>query len=154
MNGRVGPVTIGETGPVARQLTAQFTVRTRGPGFTDLTGAAAEIVAGSGIAQGLLTLFCRHTSASLTIQENADPDVRTDLLAALDRLAPRDVPYVHDLEGPDDMPAHIRTVLTGVSVAVPVLDGRLALGTWQAIYLVEHRDRPHEREIAAHLIGR
>jgi secondary thiamine-phosphate synthase enzyme len=154
MSGRVGPVTIGETGPVARQLTARFTVRTRGPGFTDLTGAAAEIVAGSGIAQGLLTLFCRHTSASLTIQENADPDVRADLLAALDRLAPRDVPYVHDLEGPDDMPAHVRTVLTGVSVAVPVLDGRLALGTWQAIYLVEHRDRPHEREIAAHLIGR
>ncbi|HKH97229.1 MAG TPA: secondary thiamine-phosphate synthase enzyme YjbQ, partial [Beijerinckiaceae bacterium] len=101
----------------------------------------------------LLTVLCRHTSASLTIQENADPDVRTDLMTALDRLAPRDAPYVHGIEGPDDMPAHIRTMLTGASVAVPVLDGRPALGTWQGVYLIEHRDRPHRREILLHLVG-
>jgi secondary thiamine-phosphate synthase enzyme len=98
-------------------------------------------------------LFCRHTSASLTIQENADPDVRTDLMTALDRLAPRKAGYVHDDEGADDMPAHIRTMLTGTSVAIPVAGGKLALGTWQGLYLVEHRDRPHRREIVLHLVG-
>jgi secondary thiamine-phosphate synthase enzyme len=98
-------------------------------------------------------VFCRHTSASLTIQENADPDVRTDLMTALDRLAPRDVPYVHGIEGPDDMPAHIRTMLTDAVLTIPVVDGRLALGTWQGIYLIEHRDRPHRREIVLHLVG-
>ena len=97
--------------------------------------------------------FCRHTSASLTIQENADPDVRTDLIMALDRLAPRDLDYVHGAEGPDDMPGHIRTMLTDVSVAVPVVEGKLALGTWQGLYLFEHRDRPHRREVILHLTG-
>ncbi len=154
MSGRVGPPTLLDRGAVALQATARFTVRTPGPGFTDITAAAAEIVGASGIAEGLLTLFCRHTSASLTIQENADPDVRTDLMTALDRLAPRGAGYVHDCEGPDDMPAHIRAMLTGTSLAVPVTGGRLALGTWQGIYLVEHRDRPHEREIVGHVIGR
>jgi secondary thiamine-phosphate synthase enzyme len=100
-----------------------------------------------------LTVYCRHTSASLTIQENADPDVQRDLMAALDRLAPRDAGYVHTVEGPDDMPSHIRAMLTGVSLSIPVLDGRLDLGTWQGLYLIEHRDAPHRREIVLHVIG-
>ncbi|WP_240539850.1 secondary thiamine-phosphate synthase enzyme YjbQ [Salinarimonas soli] len=154
MPGTIGPLTITGAGEVTRQATARFTVRTPGPGFMDITSAAAEVVARSGIADGLLTLFCRHTSASLTIQENADPDVRADLMTALDGLAPRDAGYVHSLEGPDDMPAHIRTMLTGVSLAIPIVGGRMALGTWQGIYLVEHRDRPHAREIVGHVMGR
>ena len=103
---------------------------------------------------GLLTVFCRHTSASLLIQENAAPEVRTDLLAFFERLAPEDpARYAHDDEGPDDMPAHLRTALTQVQLTIPLIDGQLALGTWQAIYLFEHRRRPHDREIALHLIG-
>ena len=151
--GHVEPVETVIQGAASRQAVGRLIVETAGQGFTDITREAAAFTAGSDIGEGLLTLFCRHTSASLTIQENADPDVRTDLLAALDRLAPRGASYSHALEGPDDMPAHIRSVLTGVSVAVPVLDGRPALGTWQGIYLVEHRDRPHRREIVLHLIG-
>ena len=100
-----------------------------------------------------MLLFLRHTSASLTIQENADPDVQTDLVSALDRLAPEDAPWIHDVEGPDDMPAHVKTMLTGVSLNVPVTGGMLALGTWQGIYLVEHRRRPHSREIVLQFIG-
>ena len=100
-----------------------------------------------------MLVFLRHTSASLTIQENADPDVQTDLVSALDRLAPEDAPWVHDVEGPDDMPAHVKAMLTGVSLNVPVLQGRLALGTWQGIYLVEHRRRPHSREVVFQFIG-
>ena len=141
------------SGPVQRQATGRLVVQTRGPGFTDVTAAIARFVAESGIAHGLAVLLCRHTSASLTIQENADPDVRTDLMAAFDRLAPRDIPYVHDTEGPDDMPAHIRTMLSDVSLAMPIVAGRLALGTWQGVYLVEHRDRPHRREIVINLTG-
>lgn len=140
-------------GAVARQALGRLTVETPGPGFTEITAEAARFVADSGVRHGLLTVFCRHTSASLTIQENADPAVRTDLLAALDRLAPRDAAYVHGIEGPDDMPAHIRTMLTGASLAVPVADGRLALGTWQGLYLIEHRDRPHRRELVLHVVG-
>ncbi len=151
--GTVGPAeTLGDVGPV-RQVLGRLLVETRGPGFTELTDAVGGWVAGQRIAAGLLTVFCRHTSASLTIQENADPDVRTDLMTALDGLAPRDAGYVHAIEGPDDMPAHIRSMLTGASVAVPVLDGRLALGTWQGVYLIEHRERPHRREIILHLVG-
>jgi secondary thiamine-phosphate synthase enzyme len=101
----------------------------------------------------MLFLFIRHTSASLTVQENADPDVRTDLVTALRRLAPADAPWVHDVEGPDDMPAHVKTMLTGVSLHVPVTAGALALGTWQGIYLAEHRARPHRREVLMHFIG-
>jgi secondary thiamine-phosphate synthase enzyme len=145
---------MGGGGEIIRQALGRFTVHTPGPGFTEITEAAADFVAGSGVTDGLLTLFCRHTSASLTIQENADPDVRTDLMTALDGLAPRHGAYVHGIEGPDDMPAHIRTMLTDVSLAVPITGGRLALGTWQGIYLVEHRDRPHEREIVGQVIGR
>ena len=140
-------------GPVERQRLGRFTVATRGIGFTDVTATVAAFVAESGVADGLATLFCRHTSASLTIQENADPDVLADLESALDRLAPREAGYAHGSEGPDDMPAHIRTMLTGVSLGLPVRGGRLALGRWQGLYLVEHRDRPHEREILLHLLG-
>lgn len=147
---RVEPLSAGA---VSRQATGRLVVETRGPGFTDITAPLQRFVAESGIANGLATLLCRHTSASLTIQENADPDVRADLAAALERLAPRHAGYVHDAEGPDDMPAHIRTMLSGVTLSIPVARQRLALGTWQGVYLVEHRDRPHRREIAVNLIG-
>jgi secondary thiamine-phosphate synthase enzyme len=128
-------------------------VETTGQGLTEITDAAARWVFGTGILQGLLTIFCRHTSASLVIQENADPDVRRDLMTAFDQLAPRNAGYVHTTEGPDDMPAHIRTVLSGVSLSVPVMEGQMVLGTWQGLYLVEHRDRPHRRDLLFHLIG-
>ena len=118
--------------------------------FTD---AVTDFVRGTGIEIGLLTVFCRHTSASLLIQENADPTVRTDMERFFERLAPEGGHYVHDLEGPDDMPAHLRTALTQTSLAVPVDCGQMLLGTWQAIYLFEHRRRPHRREIALHLFG-
>ena len=123
------------------------------PGFSDITREVSAWLASVGAADGLLTLFVRHTSASLTIQENADPDVLRDLADALDRLAPRAARYRHTVEGPDDMPAHIRAMLTATSLGVPVVAGRTALGTWQAIYLVEHRDAPHRREIALHFVG-
>ncbi len=140
-------------GPLARQATGRLVVDTKGQGFTEITEAVAGFVREVALGHGLLTVFCRHTSASLTIQENADPDVRTDLMTALDRLAPRNAGYVHGVEGPDDMPAHIRTLLTDASLTIPLVDGRLALGTWQGIYLIEHRDRPHRREIVLHLVG-
>ncbi|SFU53242.1 secondary thiamine-phosphate synthase enzyme [Methylobacterium sp. 174MFSha1.1] len=140
-------------GPLARQATGRLVVDTTSPGFTEITAEVAGFVREAGLRHGLLTVFCRHTSASLTIQENADPDVRTDLMTALDRLAPRDAGYVHGIEGPDDMPAHIRTLLTDAALTIPLVDGRLALGTWQGIYLIEHRDRPHRREIVLSLVG-
>jgi secondary thiamine-phosphate synthase enzyme len=133
--------------------TATLTVETAGRGFTDITSEAAHFIGESGARDGVLLLYLRHTSASLTIQENADPDVLTDLETALDRLAPADAGWVHDVEGPDDMPAHIKTMLTGVSLHVPVIGGALALGTWQGIYLVEHRTRPHRREIVLQFLG-
>lgn len=136
-----------------RQATGIMHVRTDGTGLRDITREASAWVREQGMAQGLLTLLCRHTSASLTVQENADPDVQVDLETAMTRLAPRDHPWVHGYEGPDDMPAHIRTVLSGVHLSVPLMEGRLALGTWQGIYLWEHRDRPHDRQIALHLMG-
>lgn len=134
-----------------RQATKLFSYTTPGPGFTMITRDLDAWIGEIRVREGLLSLLCRHTSASLTIQENADPDVRVDLAAAFDRLAPRDAAYVHHLEGPDDMPAHIRTVLSGATLSIPVMAGRMALGTWQGVYLWEHRDRPHRREIAAHL---
>lgn len=121
--------------------------------MVDITRAVRALLHEEGAGDGLVTVFVRHTSASLTIQENADPDVRADLLDALDGLAPADAPYRHTMEGPDDMPAHIKSVLTGVSLAVPVEAGEPLLGTWQGIYLVEHRARPHRREVAVHFIG-
>jgi secondary thiamine-phosphate synthase enzyme len=148
-----GAVETLRQGAVARQATGRLIVETSGRGFVDITGPVSRWAAEAGIRDGLLVAFCRHTSASLTIQENADPDVRMDLLAALDRLAPRDAPYAHRVEGPDDMPAHIRTMLTDTALPIPVTEGRLALGTWQGLYLVEHRDRPHRREVVLHLAG-
>lgn len=141
------------SGRVERQATGRLVVHTRGPGFTDITAALARFVAETGIGEGVATILCRHTSASLTINENADPDVRIDLAAALDRLAQRSAAYAHSCEGPDDMPAHIRSMLTGASLAVPILGGKLGLGTWQAIYLLEHRDAPHRRDILVNVTG-
>ncbi|MBY6117036.1 secondary thiamine-phosphate synthase enzyme YjbQ [Mameliella alba] len=139
-------------------MQSRFSVRTSGPGLYEITGDVARWVAGAGRPEGLCTLFLRHTSASLLIQENADPDVRRDLDAFFRRLVPHaDDPRMdyltHRCEGPDDMPAHIKAALLPVSLSIPVVDGRLALGTWQGIYLFEHRDTPHHREIIAHLGG-
>lgn len=128
-------------------------VETGGPGFTHLTPRVAAWIASLGAADGLITIFIRHTSASLTIQENADPDVLRDLGDALERAAPRHGRYRHGVEGPDDMPAHIKSMLTSTTLGIPVVAGRAVLGTWQAIYLIEHRDRPHRREIALHFLG-
>ncbi|KJC51539.1 secondary thiamine-phosphate synthase enzyme [Bradyrhizobium sp. LTSP849] len=130
-----------------------LTVQTPGRGFTDLTAEVAKFIRDVHGRDGALTLFIRHTSASLTIQENADPSVLVDLTTALSRLAPENAPWTHDTEGPDDMPAHVKTMLTQTSLHVPVLDGVLALGTWQAIYLIEHRARPHRREVVLQFIG-
>ncbi|WP_295848544.1 secondary thiamine-phosphate synthase enzyme YjbQ [Tardiphaga sp.] len=137
----------------ASVVSALMRVQTRGAGFLDLTGEVAKFIAEVGAREGALTVFIRHTSASLTIQENADPSVLVDLMAVLDRLAPRDFHWTHDTEGPDDMPAHVRTMLTATSLQVPVLSSELALGTWQAIYLIEHRRRPHQREIVLQFVG-
>jgi len=130
-----------------------LTVQTSGSGFVDLTGEIAGFLRDTRAKEGVVTLFIRHTSASLTIQENADPSVLVDLTTALRRLAPDDAGWIHDTEGPDDMPAHIKTMLTQTSLQVPVLNGALALGTWQAVYLIEHRSRPHRREIVLQFAG-
>jgi secondary thiamine-phosphate synthase enzyme len=134
-------------------VSSLLTVQTSGRGFVDLTAEIAGFVKDAGAREGAVTLFIRHTSASLTIQENADPSVLGDLMTALDRLAPENAGWRHDTEGPDDMPAHIRTMLTATSLQIPVLRGELALGTWQAIYLIEHRRRPHRREIVLQFMG-
>lgn len=137
-----------------RQAVREFALRTQGKGLYEFTAEVLAWVGEQRFSTGLLTLFCRHTSASLVIQENADPDVQTDLMSAFERLVPegRGV-YVHTTEGLDDMPAHIRSVLTGVQVSIPLMGGRLALGTWQGIYLFEHRASAHRRTVAAHLLG-
>jgi secondary thiamine-phosphate synthase enzyme len=134
-------------------VSSLLTVQTSGRGFVDLTAEIAGFVKDAGAREGAVTLFIRHTSASLTIQENADPSVLGDLMTALDRLAPENAGWRHDTVGPDDMPAHIRTMLTATSLQIPVLRGELALGTWQAIYLIEHRRRPHRREIVLQFMG-
>ena len=136
-----------------RQAQHRLTIETRGRSFTDITRGVASWLGSVKASEGLLTLFIRHTSASLTIQENADPDVLRALLDALEGLAPRDAAYAHDVEGPDDMPAHITSMLTSTSLSVPVTAGRMALGTWQALYLIEHRDAPHSREVVLHYVG-
>ena len=128
-------------------------MRTGGRGFVDATRALSDWLASEAATDGLLTVLIRHTSASLTLQENADPDVLADLDDALGRLAPRDAGYRHDAEGPDDMPAHLRAALTGATLSIPVRGGRMRLGTWQAVYVAEHRDRPHERRLALHYLG-
>ena len=132
---------------------ALVTVATSGQGFFEITREVAQFVERIKARDGTVLLYLKHTSASLVIQENADPDVRTDLVTALDRLAPAQVGWVHDVEGPDDMPAHVKAMLNGVSLHVPVLDGELALGTWQGIYLAEHRAQPHRREVVLQFIG-
>jgi len=137
-----------------RQETIEFEFETTGPGAIDITTEVRDWVAAAGIVTGLLTLHVRHTSASLVIQENADPQVLRDLEAFLRRLVPPGDPmFRHTAEGPDDMPAHVRSALTSTTLSLPVSQGRPALGTWQAIYLYEHRDHPHERRVIAHLIG-
>ena len=137
-----------------KQAVTTVDVSTRGQGLVEVTELVARWLAGQGIGTGLLTVFCRHTSASLVIQENADPDVRSDLERFFKRLVAEDPSlYDHRLEGPDDMPAHIRSALTTVQLSIPVLEGRMALGTWQGIYLFEHRTRPHRRQIVLHAIG-
>ncbi len=129
-------------------------VATRGIGLYEITAEVERFVGGSGLTTGLLTLFCRHTSCSLLIQENADPDVRHDLETFFRQLVPEGMDWVtHRLEGPDDMPAHIRSALTQTSLSIPVADGMPALGTWQGIYLFEHRARPHRRQVVLHLLG-
>jgi secondary thiamine-phosphate synthase enzyme len=133
--------------------TATLTVQTDGEGFTELTGEVTRFIAEAAANDGVLLLYLRHTSASLVIQENADPAVQTDLGSALRRLAPADAGWVHGEEGPDDMPAHIKAMLTSATLGVPVMNGRAQLGTWQAIYLIEHRDRPHRRELLLHFVG-
>src|SRR6267143_3577841 len=134
-------------------VSSLLTVQTSGRGFTDLTAEIAKFVKDAGANEGAVTLFIRHTSASLSIQENADPSVLDDLMTALDRLAPENAGWSHDTEGPDDMPAHIKTMLTASALHIPVLGSELALGTWQAIYLIEHRTRPHRREIVLQFAG-
>jgi secondary thiamine-phosphate synthase enzyme len=146
---RTAPSTVGANTIVSSLLTVQ----TQAAGFTDLTAEVAKFVRDAGAREGAVTLFIRHTSASLTIQENADPSVLDDLMTALDRAAPENAGWTHDTEGPDDMPAHIKTMLTSTSLHVPVLRAALALGTWQAIYLVEHRASPHRREVVLQFIG-
>jgi secondary thiamine-phosphate synthase enzyme len=134
-------------------VSSVLTVKTSGRGFLDLTNDIARFVHEVGAGEGQVTLFIRHTSASLTIQENADPTVLKDLTSALDHLAPEDFGWRHDTEGPDDMPAHVKTMLTATALQIPVLERRLMLGTWQAVYLVEHRARPHAREVVLQFIG-
>ncbi|MCE1234763.1 MAG: secondary thiamine-phosphate synthase enzyme YjbQ [Hyphomicrobiales bacterium] len=136
-----------------RQAMGRLAVLTRGVGATNLTAEIDAWLERNEAADGLLTILLRHTSASLTIQENASPEVLPDLADALDRLAPRDRPWRHDLEGEDDMPAHVKTTLTGVSLAIPVRAGGLDLGAWQAIWLLEHRDRGGRRELSLHYLG-
>ncbi|MFN3513225.1 MAG: secondary thiamine-phosphate synthase enzyme YjbQ [Phenylobacterium sp.] len=137
-----------------RQAHHTLEVATAGAGLFEITGEVTRWVEGQGLADGLLTVFCRHTSASLLIQENADPDVQADLKAFFARIAPEEPGrYIHEAEGPDDMPAHIRAALTQTQLSIPLMRRRLALGTWQGIYLFEHRRRPHRRQVALHLIG-
>ena len=136
-----------------RQATSILSFDTSGRGLTDITRDVASWLTDRDIDEGVLTLLVRHTSASLFIQENAARAVHSDLAAWFDRIAPEGDHYAHDDEGPDDMPAHLRAVLTGVNLSIPVIEGRMALGTWQGIYLAEHRRAPHRREVALHLIG-
>ncbi|GBQ92008.1 secondary thiamine-phosphate synthase enzyme YjbQ [Asaia krungthepensis] len=136
-----------------RQVFHRLSVRTRGKGLTMITAPILDWVAGSGIEEGLLTLWCRHTSASLIVQENADPTVQQDINSYFEDLVPESRIYQHDYEGSDDMPAHIRTVLTNVQLTIPVMSGRPVLGTWQGIYLFEHRRASHSRELVLHLMG-
>src|SRR5215471_18356856 len=134
-------------------VAATLAIETRGEGFVEITRDIKDFIAVAGAGDGVLLLFIRHTSASLVIQENADPDVRTDLSTALNRLAPAAAGWIHDTEGPDDMPAHVKTMLTGVSLHIPVRQGILELGRWQGVYVAEHRAQPHRRDVVLQFIG-
>ena len=136
-----------------RQAQTTLAFETRGQGLLEITGEVAEWLRSTGLAMGSLTLLCRHTSAGLLVNENAAPAVRRDLLRWLDKVAPESGHYEHDDEGPDDMPAHIKALLTGSSLAIPFADGRMLLGTWQGVYLAEHRLAPHRRSVVCHAIG-
>ncbi|MGA7116699.1 MAG: secondary thiamine-phosphate synthase enzyme YjbQ [Hyphomicrobium sp.] len=137
-----------------RQSMDTLTVKTRGTGLIEITPEVARVLAASRVLDGLITVYCRHTSASLVIQENADPDVQRDLQAFFRRLVPEGDPlFIHTTEGPDDMPAHVKAALTQTSLSIPVSGGRMLLGMWQGIYLFEHRTQPHTREIVVHVIG-
>lgn len=136
-----------------RQSSTRLLIRPHRAGLHEFTNAVQDFVTGTGVDEGLLTIFCRHTSASLVIQENAAPAARRDLEAYFARLAPEGAPYEHDDEGPDDMPAHLRSALTATQLSIPVQNGRALLGTWQGVFLFEHRRDPPERQIALHLIG-
>jgi secondary thiamine-phosphate synthase enzyme len=136
-----------------KQSAHQLAISTRGKGLYEFTASVGEWLAQQKIEMGLLTVFCRHTSASLLIQENADPTVQTDIKNYFDRLAPESSAYIHNYEGADDMPAHLKTALTAVQLSIPVVNGRMVLGTWQGVYLFEHRVQSHRREIVLHVIG-
>ncbi|MEH3038291.1 MAG: secondary thiamine-phosphate synthase enzyme YjbQ [Sphingomonas adhaesiva] len=136
-----------------RQAQSVLTIATRGQGLVEITAEVARWVAAQGMETGLLTVFCRHTSASLLINENAAPAVRRDLERYFAKLAPESREYEHDDEGPDDMPAHLKTALTDVSLSIPVANGRMTLGTWQGLYLFEHRTAPHRRQVVLHMMG-
>ena len=136
-----------------QQCMTELSISTPGRSMIDVSADVEAWLGESGADTGLLTVFIRHTSASLTIQENADPDVQADLLDAFDRLAPENAPYRHGAEGPDDMPAHIKSAITSTSLSIPVSAGRMTLGTWQGLYLVEHRARPHQRRLVLHFMG-
>ena len=136
-----------------RQATGEIDITTNGPGLYDITGEARRFAERQKMGEGLLTLFIRHTSASLLIQENADPDVLADLQSFFEKIAPERAGYRHDAEGPDDMPAHIKAALTQTSLSIPITRGALGLGTWQGIYVFEHRARPHRRTVLLHLLG-
>jgi secondary thiamine-phosphate synthase enzyme len=133
--------------------TARLSVETFGEGFFEITGEVTRFLKQVGARDGTVLIYLRHTSGSLVIQENADPNVRTDLVTALRRLAPANAGWVHDVEGPDDMPAHVKSMLNGVSLQIPVSEGDLALGTWQGIYVAEHRTSPHRREVVLQFCG-
>jgi secondary thiamine-phosphate synthase enzyme len=150
VSGRLSPIELHAPELIA---TATLAVETNGPGFTEITSEVRRFTAQTGAKTGALLIFIRHTSASLVIQENADPDVRTDLLTALERLVPPGQHWRHDTEGPDDMPSHVKAMLTGVSLHVPVTDGALQLGHWQGIYLAEHRTPRRRREVVLQFIG-
>ena len=138
---------------ILKQSVHQLQIPTRGQGLYEFTSSISEWLDQQSIETGLLTVFCRHTSASLLIQENADPTVQVDIKNYFDRLAPESSTYIHNYEGADDMPAHLKTALTAVQLSIPVMNGRLVLGTWQGVYLFEHRTHSHRREIVLHLIG-
>ena len=150
MPGRLSTITTGVPDLIAQ---AELRVDTPGPGLIEITREATDFLQQCGAGEGALHVFLRHTSASLCLQENADPDVRRDLMTALRRLAPENAGWVHDTEGADDMPAHIKAALTAVSISIPITNGRLALGQWQGIYLFEHRDGAHRRHVVAHVGG-